>query len=72
MTGNPREALLGLAGLGEGVLRHPLLGGLRGGSEVGKAAVGGWLPLQARKEAAILPPLNDSSVWRPHFHLISG
>ena len=36
------------------------------------ARLGGGLPLQARKEAAILPRLNAPSVWKPHFHLIKG
>lgn len=36
------------------------------------ARLGGGLPLQARKEAAILPGLNAPSVWKPHFHLIKG
>jgi hypothetical protein len=41
--------------------RHGRAGGL-----------GGGLPLQARKEVAIIPPLNAPSVWKPHFHLITG
>lgn len=79
VRGDYQEALLGPEVLGAEALRPPFAGwpwcsglsGLLGAAEEW-ARLGGGLPLQARKEAAFLPPLNAPSVWKPHFHLIKG